>query len=243
MKKLIVRFLILLLVMCSLLACGCKKTNINLTNEQKQVYTEIETYAMSCTNNKEKEEVLYQIQLDIKKSSNNKLDIELSIGKLKIDKILLKQKLYDDIQQKTLEAKNNKNKYKKARDSIYNKYPGTYAQYNSEISALQNEISDAYGEYQVEVRRVNFMDNVIEGYKTSLLNNAQQKYQGVKNRCDAKIEQLKIQWNNKQRYDDYNELYNNVDLNLEIDILNLETKYRKDCTAIETKISNLISQR
>lgn len=142
MKKIIISLSIFLLILCPFLLSGCDKSfnpNISLTSEQQQVYDVVESYASSCNNAKEKDEVLHQIKLDIKQSSNDKLNIELSIGKLKIDKLNLKSKLESDIASKEMAAASNKISYKNQRDCISNIYQGTQPSFNYEISNLQKK--------------------------------------------------------------------------------------------------------
>ena len=245
MKKIIISLSIFLLVLCPFLLSGCDKPfnpNLSLTSEQQQVYNEVENYAMSCNSSEEKEEVLYQIKLDIKQSSNDKLDIELSIGKLKIDKLNLKNKLESDIAYKERTAASNKISYKNQRDSIYNIYQGTQSSYNSQVSLLQNKINQAYSTYLTECQRIN-SSNMGDGYKELYRQNAYQTYINSVSTYNSQLSQLNTQWQNKLNYDKYNKLYNEVDLTLQKDIQSLQSKYQNDCSKLDTQINNLIRQR
>lgn len=245
MKKIIISLSIFLLVLCPFLLSGCNKPfnpNISLTSEQQQIYNEVENYAISCNSSEEKEEVLYQIKLDIKQSSNDKLDIELSIGKIKIDKLNLKNKLESDIAYKERTAASNKISYKNQRDSIYNIYQGTQYSYNYEVSNLQNKISQAYSTYLTECRNID-NSNMGTGYKQQYKNNAYQKYLSAYNSYNSQISQLNTQWQNKLNYDKYNKLYNEVDSTLQKDLQSLQSKFQSDCSKLDTQINNLIRQR
>lgn len=245
MKKSILITALFILVICPLLLVGCEKSfnpNIALNNEQQQVYNDVETYAMSCNNSDEKEKILYQIKLDIKQSSNDKLDIELSIGKLKIDKLNLKNKLESDIANKERTAASNKISYKKQQDSIRNIYQGTQTSYNYEVSNLQNKISQAYSTYVKECQRIN-SSNMGDGYKELYRQNAYKTYTNSVSNYNSQLSNLNTQWQNKLNYDKYNKLYNEVDLTLQKDIQSLQSKYQSNCSKLDNQINDLIKQR
>lgn len=245
MKKILISLFISFIIFCPLVIVGCEKTsnpNITLNGEQQQVYNEIESYASSCNSSQEKEELLYQIKLDIKQSSNDKLDIEYSIGKLRIDQLILKNKLESDISTKEQTALNNKRTYKKQRDSINNIYQGDLSSYNSQVLALQKKISESYITYYEECNRIDH-SNMGDGYKTAYKEKARQKYQQESNSYSAEISKLKTQWQNKLNYEKYDKLYNEVDSTLQNDISKLQSTYQNDCLQIDNQINELIKQR
>lgn len=254
MRKFATLSIICLLMTTSIFAgCSCAKDfdpndysklseNVTLTAQQQQTYDEIEMYASSCENSDLKTETLYNIKVDIQKSSDEKLDIELSIGKLKIDKLLLKKKLDSDIATKERQASNNKESYRRQRDSITNMYYGSQASYNYDKSALERKINEAYSEYLDECRRID-NSNMGQGYKEAYKQNAQKTMQNKISTYNNQLSQLNTQWQNKQNYDKYNNLYNEVDTNLQRDIQILQSEYAGDCLDIESEISKLIQQR
>ena len=249
-KKLFCFFIMLLMLPLCFYGCGDKKfnpvnsdTSISLTTKQQEIYDEIETYAIPCKNNNEKTETLTQIKEDIRQASNDKLDIELSIGKLRIDKLILKNKLDKDIDTKEKKAESDKTSYKKQRDSITNIYYGTQYSYNSEKSSLQSKISTAFATYLKECRRIDNTSYYETGYKEELKEAAYQDYQNVYITYNSQISQLDTQWQNKQNYERYNNLYNQVDSDLQKDIQTLETQYDNKCDEIDAEISELIKKR
>lgn len=245
MKKAILGLVICLIMIFPLFLGGCNKEfnpSITLTNEQQVIYDEVETYADSCKDTETKESTLYQIKLDIQQSPNDKLELELSIGKLKLDKLILKDKLDSDIAQKEMVASNNKFNYQTKRDSIRNIYQGTQSSYNYELSSLENKISQAYSKYLTECRNID-NSSMGTGFKEEYKRKAYQEYMNSYTLYNTQISNLKTQWQNKLEYDRYNNLYNEVDINLQRDINTLKTKYKNDCTLIDEKLESLIKQR
>ncbi len=207
-------------------ACNTEfNPEIVLSDEQQIIYSQVEEYALSCSESELKDYTLHQIKSDIKKSSNDKLDLELSIAKLRIDKLILKDKLDADILSKQMTAAKNKTEYKNKRDNITNKYYGTESSYNYEIANLNNIISQAYADYKKECNSLNG-SNLGTGFITEYKRQAYQKYQSISSSCNVQISQLKTQWQNKLNYDNYNKLYNEVDAKLEKDIESLQNKYQ-----------------
>ena len=111
-------------------------------------------------------EVLQEIKVDISKvNSQDGLNNEIEIGKLKIDIIKLKEIADDNIEKKKKDARINKAGYKAKRDTITNIYYGTQNSYNNERSNLQNLISAEYSSYISDANRVNVNPNLGTGYK------------------------------------------------------------------------------
>ena len=169
------RIILFLFVITQLMFIGCAASNNSemLLEEQKRAYDVVVEYAMSCLSVEEKQEILKQVEGDIKKAEEGKIEIEISIGKLKIDKLFLKEKLEKNIANEKLAAANNKFSYKTKRDSIKNIYYGDYTSYNNEIKKLQSEISQAYGNYTRQAIAIRNMGNITEGYRNTLLESAE----------------------------------------------------------------------
>ena len=90
------RIILFLFVITQLMFIGCAASNNSemLLEEQKRAYDVVVEYAMSCLSVEEKQEILKQVEGDIKKAEEGKIEIEISIGKLKIDKLDDDKKLY-----------------------------------------------------------------------------------------------------------------------------------------------------
>lgn len=81
------------------------------------------------------------------------------------------------------------------------------------------------------------------GFKQQYKNNAYKKYLNAFSLYNSQISQLNTQWQNKLKYDKYNQMYNEIDTTLQRDIQNLKSKYEQDCSSIDTQINSLIKQR
>lgn len=95
---------------------GCTN-DINLNNTQQKAYDEVVEYSQKCSDKDVLNNFLNEIKTDISKVNNeDKLQIEIKIGKLKIDGLYLIEKENKEIQTEIELATTNKNTYKMKRD-------------------------------------------------------------------------------------------------------------------------------
>lgn len=246
-KKTIFILIALICILPSLLfMSGCDKKfsgNVELNEEQTTAYSQVEAYSAKCDSCTEKEELLYDIKYDISAvNTSDKIENEVSIGKLKLDKLYLKQKRVKDIADLERQAEVNRANYLRQRNSITNIYQGSQSSYNSEISRLNSLISQAYSDYYAEINRIN-ASNMGDGYKQEYRNRAQRELNSKVSSYNSQISALKTQWQNKQNYENYDNLYKNVDSKLAQDKSRLETTYQNECKKIDEQLATLIKNR
>ncbi len=222
---------------------GC--TNyINLNNTQQKAYDEVVEYSQKCSDKDVLNNFLNEIKTDISKVNNeDKLQIEIKIGKLKIDGLYLIEKENKEIQTEIELATTNKNTYKMKRDSITNIYYGSQSSYNAEILSLNSQISHEYSSYLRDVQNVQNNNNLGTGYKQQYQASRYNQYINAIMPYQTRKTNLQEQWKNKLEYEKYNDLYNNVEKQLDSDITKIQNKYKTQIENINKNINILISKR
>lgn len=235
---------VLVAIILILTSCNSKfQANIELNTSQESAYNQVENYVdENNVYTDDTDALLYEIKIDISNTNNANLENEIKIAKLKIDKLILKQKKMQDIQIKNQNAQVDKKTYMELRDSISNKYPYSDDKYYADKSYYERLISYAYSDYYAECQKIN-SSSMGDGYKSAYRHNAYQKCMQLVSDYNEKLSNLKEQWKNKKDYEAYNNLYNQVDSQLKTDISIIENEYLQDLKKIDIQLDKLIKQR
>lgn len=237
-KKILICLLCLVVCVCSV---GCsdekKALNTKLNEEQTNAYQQVVDYANGVS---PVEDILVEVKIDIAKAKN--LEIEISIGKLKIDKVKLKRDKEKALKKAEDDAESDRVLYQYRMNAYSDRYYGTSSQYTSEMNDLQGKLASAYSSYLSDIRVIE-NSNATAGYKEAQKTQRYNQYLREANGYQSQREALQKKWDNKVEYEKYEKLYNNVYSALASDKRIIENNYQEDLSEIESKIRALVLQR
>ena len=159
-------------------------------------------------------------------TSNNETMISLNSASNNETMSSLNPAMEKEIKEAESKSAYNKSQYEKKYQyyMTLDRYTGTQASYDSKISSLSRDISQAYADCQNKINSI-YSSNLISGHKESYKRQYENERDQKIRELSAEISDLKVAWKNQQDYLKYYNLYLAEDERLESEIKKIKEKY------------------